>query len=150
MLVGVGSRFEHSAETTATPRAIWRWYEDVERWSRWSPQGVEWATLDGPFAAGSTGRTKPPGSPALRYRLVAVVPNASFVSEAKLPGARMRFEHVIETAGRGSRITHRVSLYGPLEWVYRRVVRTSIERGLSDGVERLAALAASEEPSSEG
>jgi len=37
-----------------------------------------------------------------------------------------------------------VSLDGPLEFVYRRSVRKSVGRGLPDGVERLAILAASE------
>jgi Polyketide cyclase / dehydrase and lipid transport len=146
---GVAWRFEHSAETAATADAIWRWYEDVDRWSQWSRHGVEWATIDGPFEAGATGKSKAPGSPVLSYRLVAVTPNASFVSEAKLPGARLRFEHVIEPGDSRSRITHRVSLDGPLEFVYRRSVRRSIERGLPDGVERLAILAASDPPSSE-
>jgi Polyketide cyclase / dehydrase and lipid transport len=145
----VGWRFEHSAETAATADAIWRWYEDVARWSQWSRHGVEWATIDGPFVAGATGKSKAPGSPVLGYRLVTVTPNASFVSEARLPGARMRFEHVIEPRVDGSRITHRVSLDGPLEFVYRRSVRKSVERGLPDGVERLAILAASEARSSE-
>jgi hypothetical protein len=134
-------RFEHSAESAATPHAVWPWYEDVTRWSQWSRHGVEWATIDGLFEAGSKGKSKPPGSPALRYRLVAVTPDASFISEAKLPGARMRFEHAIEPRSNGSRITHRVTLDGPLAFLYRRSVRKSVERGLPDGVERLAVLA---------
>ena len=80
----------------------------------------------------------------LSFRLVAVEPNSMFASEARLPGARLRFENVIEPAGSGSRITHRVELDGPLAFLYARPVRKGVERGLPDGVDRLAALAESD------
>jgi Polyketide cyclase / dehydrase and lipid transport len=135
-------RFEHSSESTADPRMVWRRYVDVEHWCDWSQQGVEWSRVDGPFEVGTKGKSKPPGSPALRFQLVTVEPDATFVSEARLPGARMRFEHVIEPTERGSRITHRAELDGPLAFLYTRSVRKGVEKGLPDGVERLAVLAA--------
>ena len=69
---------------------------------------------------------------------------SSFASEARLPGARLRFEHVIEPAGSGCRVTHRAELDGPLAFLYARPVRKGVERGLPDGVDRLAALAESD------
>ena len=121
---------------------VWRRYVDVEHWCEWSQQGVEWSRIDGPFEVGTKGKSKPPGSPALRFQLVTVEPDATFVSEARLPGARMRFEHVIEPTERGSRITHRAGLDGPLAFLYTRSVRKGVEKGLPDGVERLADIAA--------
>src|SRR3954468_22830391 len=101
-------RFEHSAESAADPHAVWRRYEDVEHWREWSRHGVEWSRIDGPFEVGTKGKSKPPGSPPLKFELVAVDPDASFVSEARLPGASLRFDHVVEPRGPQSRITHRV------------------------------------------
>ena len=135
-------RFEHSAESEARPHDVWVRYLDVDRWCEWSRHGVERSHLDGPFAAGTKGRSKAPGSPTLRFELVAVEPDAGFVSAAKLPGGRLRFEHVIEPAGSGSRITHRFALDGPLAFLYTPVVRRGVEKGLPDGVERLAVMAA--------
>jgi hypothetical protein len=80
--------------------------------------------------------------PAARFRLVAVEPDAWFVSEIRMPGGRLRFEHVIEPRELGSRITHRVRVDGPLAAVHARIVRKSIEKGLPAGVDRLAILAA--------
>jgi hypothetical protein len=135
-------RFEHSAESAADPLAVWRRYVDVDRWCDWSRHGVEWSHIDGPFKPGTKGKSKPPGSPALKFKLVSVEPGALFASEARLPGALLRFDHVIEPIEMGSRITHRVALDGPLAFLYTRSVRKGVERGLPDGVERLADLAA--------
>jgi len=140
----VAWRFEHSADSAADPHAVWRRYVDVEHWCEWSRQGVEWSRIDGPFEVGTKGKSKPPGSPALTFQLVAVEPDATFVTEARPPGARLRFEHLIEPAEPGSRITHRVALDGPLAFLYTRFVRKGVEQGLPDGVDRLAVLAAAD------
>jgi len=66
----------------------------------------------------------------LRFELVDVKPDASFSSEARLPGAQLRFDHVIDPRETGSRITHRVTLDGPLAFLYTRRVRKGVERGL--------------------
>jgi len=138
----VARSWSHTAESAARPHAVWERYVDVDHWSEWSRHGVEWSHLDGPFQLGAKGRSKPPGMPAATFRLVAVELDARFVSEVRLPGGRLRFEHVIESSGAGSRITHRVSVHGPLAALYARIVRKGTERALGDGVDRLAAQAA--------
>jgi hypothetical protein len=130
---------EHSADSSADPDAVWRRYTDVEHWSEWSRNGVEWSRVNGPFEVGTTGRSKPPGARALDFELVAVEPEKLFVSEAKLPGARLRFEHSIVPKEQGCRITHRIRLDGPLAFAYWPIVRKRSEEGLENGVERLAA-----------
>jgi hypothetical protein len=140
----VSWRFEHSVDSAADPRAVWSRYVDVEHWRDWSRHGVEWSRIDGPFAVGTKGKSKPPGSRPLKFELVDVKPDVSFASEARLPGAHLRFDHAIEPSALGSRITHRVTLDGPLAFLYTRAVRRSVERGLPDGVERLASLSAAD------
>jgi hypothetical protein len=135
-------RFEHSAESKASPAAIWRRYVDVPNWSEWSQHGVEWSRLDGPFEVGTKGKSKPPGLPAGRFRLVVVEPERMFATETRLPGARLLFEHVIDPLEAGVRITHRATIDGPLAPLYTWVLRRSIERSLPDGVDRLASTSA--------
>jgi hypothetical protein len=139
----MGWQFEHTAQSAATKERVWSRYVDVVNWREWSVEGVEWSRLDGPFEVGTMGKSKPPGRlPAGSFRLDAVVPEQMFRSETKLPGARLRFEHIIEQADAGVTITHRARLDGPLAWLWLPLLRKSIERGLPPGVERLATLAA--------
>jgi hypothetical protein len=139
----VAWRFDYSAESTARPDVVWQLYLDVDHWCEWSKQGVEWSRIDGPFAVGTKGKSKPPGFRPLRFTLVTVEPNERFASEVKMPGVRMRFGHVVEpSASGGSRITHSVALDGPLAFLFRPLVRKSVERGLPEGVDRLAAMSA--------
>ena len=138
-------QFEHSADSVATPAEIWQRYIDVEHWSDWSP-GVEWSRLDGAFEVGAKGKSKPPGSPALRFRVIAVEPQSMFATKAHFPGADLVFEHAIEQLTPGARITHRATLSGPLARLYARSVRGRTEQGLTESVERLAVLASNTQP----
>ena len=133
-------RFEHSAESAGSPHDVWVRYLDVDHWCEWSRHGVEWSRIDGPFAVGTKGTSKAPRSPRMRFELVAVEPDGLFATEVRLPGGRLRFEHVIEPVGAGTRITHRVALAGPLAFLYVPMVRKGVEKGLPDGVDRLAAM----------
>ena len=81
--------FEHSADSGGSASEVWSRYLDVEHWSQWSP-GVQWSRLDGPFEVGTSGRSKPPGFPAVAFRLAAVERESMFATESWLPGARMQ------------------------------------------------------------
>lgn len=133
--------FTHGTTSSAPPEAVWRRYVDVEHWSDWSRHGVEWSRIDGPFEVGTAGKSKPPGLPAGKFRLITVELEARFITETKLPGCHLRFEHQVEPVVSGSTIRHTATIDGPLASVYSRILRRSIERGLPDGVERLAVLA---------
>jgi hypothetical protein len=136
---------EHSAESEANPEAVWRRYTDVEHWSEWSKKGVEESSIDGDFKVGTTGMSKAPHLPKGKFELVEVEPQKRFVSKAKLPGATLLFEHMLEPAASGTRITHRATLDGPLTFLWSPVIGRIIKRGMPDGVERLADLAVEKE-----
>ena len=138
----MGRVWTHSAESTARPHAVWRRYVDVEHWRDWSRNGVEWSRLDGPFEVGTKGKSKAPGMPTATFRLVAVEPDGRFVSEVRMPGGRLRFEHVVEPNERGTRVTHRIEVDGSLAAVYARIIGKTTDTALVEGVDRLAVLAA--------
>ena len=96
----------------ATREAAWRFWSDVANWAVIDP-AVEWAHLDGPFEAGTSGQTKPVGEPPTRWRLVAVEPASRAVIELDAPGAVLRFTWTLRDDSRGATtLTQRVELEG--------------------------------------
>lgn len=59
---------KHTIKTTASPAAIWHIWQDVAHWNTWD-HGIEYSTLDGPFAEGTTGTLKPKGGPLVSLQL---------------------------------------------------------------------------------
>ena len=141
----MASQYEYSADSSASPEAVWERYVDVEHWSQWSEKGVDRSSIDGDFEVGTKGKSKAPGFPEGKFELIVVEPQQRFVSKAKLPGGTLVFEHMIEPTDGGSRITHRATLDGPLTFLWSPVIGRIIKRGMPDGVERLAKLAVEKE-----
>ncbi|MGI8827323.1 MAG: SRPBCC family protein [Chloroflexota bacterium] len=132
---------EHSEETTAPPAAIWRLLTNVEGWSSWNP-GLSWARLEGPFATGTTGRTKPAKGPEGAFTIVEVREENSFVNEAKLPGGRLRFLHRIEPLGDGrARVTLGATIDGTLSGLYGLMFGRNIAGYMPTAVKQLVGRA---------
>lgn len=129
---------EHTVETTASADTVFALYADVAAWPTWD-ESVELAELDGPFAAGSTGRMRPAGIETLPFTLLSVEDGRGFTDETPFMGHVLRFVHLLEpVADGGTRITHRVEIDGP----------AAAEMGpnvASDLPEAMAALAAAAE-----
>lgn len=132
---------EHSEDTVAEPEAVWRVWTDVEGWSSWNP-GIAWARLEGPFQAGTVGRTKPAKGPEGTFTVANVEPGTSFVNEAKMAGARLRFLHRVERLGDGrSRVTMGASMAGPLASLYGMMFGRNIKAYMPTAVRQLVAKA---------
>jgi hypothetical protein len=102
--------YEHSIET----EAIYRLYSEVERWMDWDT-GLERITLEGPFAAGSTGTIVQAGQGAFPFRLTEVTPNKGFTDETGMVemSITLRFIHtLVPIEGARTRVTHRVEIAG--------------------------------------
>lgn len=102
----------HSIETTATPEAVFRLFEDVAGWKAWN-EGIELVELEGPFEGGTWFTMKPPGQDALRCRLVEVKKNLGFVDETAVGDLVVRVAHRIERGDAGrTRITYSIEAVG--------------------------------------
>jgi len=132
---------EASAVTAAAPENVWALYEQVGAWKSWDHE-VESSRLDGPFQAGSTGVLKPKGGPASKFLLTAVEPSRRFADVTRLPLARLAFEHTLTPVdGGGTRIHHRVTIDGPLTFLFSRVIGRKIAAGLPRAVQSLTQAA---------
>ncbi len=102
-----------SIDTTASPQALWRLFEDVAGWTNWNA-GIERIALHGPFASGSTFEMQPPGMDAFTSTLRDVRPNAGFVDETVLEGTRFLVSHELQALpSGGTRITYSIRVEGP-------------------------------------
>ena len=120
---------KHSAETTASPEAIWNIWKDVENWNQWD-HGIEFSTLDGPFATGSTGTVKPKGGPLVKTRLTLVEPMKRFIDESKLFMARIVFSHELLPAGRNTQVTTTIEMDGALAFVFAYLIGRHMKKNL--------------------
>jgi uncharacterized protein YndB with AHSA1/START domain len=105
---------QRSVETSASPAAVWKVWSDTTSWPQWNPD-VQSMTLDGPFAAGTTGTMKTKQGTRL-VQLAEVVPGRSFRLETTvIPLTRFAFECQVlaGTAGKTT-ISQAIRVGGPL------------------------------------
>lgn len=133
--------FEHSVETTAGRVAAWRFWSDVANWAEVDP-AVEWVRLDGTFATGTTGVTKPVDQEEIHWRLAQVVAGEIAVVEILMAGAALRFTMRFEDKpGGGTRMTQTVTLDGERAADYIAAVE-ELKEGMPVGMAKLAAAIA--------
>jgi polyketide cyclase/dehydrase/lipid transport protein len=106
---------EHSIDADGvTPAQVWARYADTATWPEWDT-GIVRVTMDGPFAAGTSGTMTPEGQDPLPFAITEAVPNEGFTDETVIPDAvTLRFIHRLSSQpGGGTRITHRLEIAGP-------------------------------------
>jgi uncharacterized protein YndB with AHSA1/START domain len=128
---------ESSRTIDGSPSEIWDRYADPGTWPRWG-HSTRAAEADGPLAVGSVVTIRPTRGPTQRVRIVAFEPERRLASELAMPGARMRFQYVIEPLASGCLIRHQVAMEGPLAGLLGRFMRASNERKLAIETARLA------------
>lgn len=133
---------EHRITAAATPRSIFRIYEDVRNWHTWDPD-TRAASLDGAFAVGSRGRLVPAKGRAVPMVLTRVERDRCFTAESRIPLFRMRFEHELVPAGGNTEIVHRVTFSGALAFLLGTMLARRVDAGLPVTLQRLKALAES-------
>jgi hypothetical protein len=105
--------FTEEAIITGDITAIWATATDVPAWPSWDPH-EEKARLDGEFAAGTKGWSKPAGAPAGVFPITEVEPERMWASQAGLPFGQIRGENRFEPLGDGRiKVSKRVEIHGP-------------------------------------
>ena len=101
---------ERSIETSASPKAIWRLWADVEGWPAWNGD-IERIEISGAFEEGSTISMTPIGQDAVELRIAEAVEPERFVDEASLGDVVVRTLHSVEPVAQGrSRIVYRMEI----------------------------------------
>jgi hypothetical protein len=119
-----------TAVISAGIETVWEIVTDVAGWPAWDPH-EEAARLDGEFAVGARGWSKPHGGPATEWRITEVVPLERWASECGLPGGRLRGRSEFEPLPGGRvRCSKTVWVSGPLVPLFRLCFGRRIRRDL--------------------
>lgn len=131
---------QHTLETTARPENIWARWADPSTYPEWN-DAVEWARLDGEFRAGSLGELKTHSGSPMAFTLTDVEEGRAYSDLTRLPFARLRFIHRLETTEMGTRLSHRIEVEGPLAWIWGLILRSKMKAALPIAMRKLARLA---------
>ncbi len=106
--------FEHSGSvtTTATPAEVWALWSDVGTWSTWDP-AVEDVSIDGAFAAGTTGTMTLRGGFEAPFTLEVVDPDARYLDQLTMGDLVIRIDHVVRAISGGTEVTVSTTIEGP-------------------------------------
>jgi hypothetical protein len=129
-------KFEHAVECPVSREFAWQFWTQIDNWM--FDISVESVTLDGPFATGTRGTTKPRGLDLINWQLIDVQDGHSAVIEINLPGAvvtfRWQFADLPNTA---TRMTQQVTLAGERTADYLAGA-AELEKGIPQGMRKLA------------
>ena len=128
--------FEHSVTCQVDRGFAWGFWANVDNWAVVDP-AVEWVRLEGPFAAGTKGITKPIGMDVNEWTLSEVDEGKRAVIMIQVPGAVVSFEWVFaDMPTGGTKIVQRVKLEGERAGDYAEGMK-GLEQGIPAGMEKL-------------
>lgn len=128
---------EHSVDCAVEPNFAWAFWSNVRNWAAVDP-AIEFVTIDGPFAAGTTGSTKQPGLDPIQWKIVEAQEGESAVIEISAPGAVAKFHWQFAPLENGTRITQRVTMEGEQVDDYTKTIGVQLEKELPAGMQRIA------------
>jgi len=129
-------QLEHSVEINVSPAFVWKYRTNIANWN--DPPAI--FVLDGPFAAGTRGRTHMPDQAPWHWLIREVQPEELFVLEMQLDGAMLSFEWRFEALSQTrTKMTQRVLLSGENAAVYAAEVEQGFGPTLAPGMKRIAA-----------
>jgi uncharacterized protein YndB with AHSA1/START domain len=128
---------EQSRETSASPARVWSIWSDTSTWPSWNPD-VRAASLEGPFASGTTG-SMTTGARTHQIRLENVVDGRSFdLVTSVVPATTFHFHCEIQPAGAGSRISQGIRMSGPLAFLFSPMMGGRISQSFGPILDGLA------------
>ncbi len=130
----------HSVRTSAPPERVWALWAGPAGWPEWNER-IERVEVDGAFELGTALKVKQKGGGTLHAKITALDPGRAFTYEARLPGARLGYEHEIASKEEGAEISNRVYISGALSGLWRLMMGRRAAQALPAAVERQRELA---------
>lgn len=134
--------YEKCVTADVDPAAIWAVWSDIDSWGEWIPH-MQQAHLDGALQEGVTGQLVTGGRTVV-FTVVELHTGTLFTNESRLPLARLRAHHEVRTNADDSsscEVINRVTITGPLSWLFGRIVGKGIDAEHTAMLEALIARA---------
>ena len=132
---------EVTRKTTADREQVWDLWADVQNRTRWDAD-LEYATLNGPFRAGSTGEVKLEGQPAREFLITYCEPLEGYTDRFFLPFyGKMDWHHTIRETRGGREVTFKIEVSGPSALILAPIMRKILQDDLPPTVDKLVSLA---------
>ena len=133
--------YEHTVEdTNITAQQVWAAYQNVSAWPSWDSE-LQSASLLGDFTVGSKIIIKPKKGPKAKAVITECVPFEKFKDVTTLPlKTELIFSHQIEQNSKNVKLTHRVSIDGPLTFIFKLFVGKPIQAHLPKAMETFVLL----------
>jgi len=96
--------------------------------------------VNGPVAAGATGRFKPKGGPAVPFTVLVCERPREYTDVSRLLGARLTFQHLATSTDAGTALEANVTLEGPLAWLWYRIMGKGFASSVPAALARLVSL----------
>ena len=133
-------RYVHQTRCSVDPDRLYRALADIRRWPEWDG-GLEWTRIEAPARTGAAFVLKPRGGPKVAMQVEAAQAPHRFVDLARLPLARMRTVHEFARTESGTLVTIVIEVFGPLSFVWDRLVARKQAAGSAAQTQRLIAFA---------
>ena len=119
---------------------IWALWIDVNSWSEWHDD-LEYCKMAGSFEVGNYFFLKPKGVREVKIFLTEIEEGKKFTDCTTFFGAKMYDTHMMEETSDGLKISNKVTVTGPLKWLWVRLVAQNVADTSSDQIEKLVNLA---------
>src|SRR4051794_17299628 len=133
-------RYTYKTRCCTDPDRLYRAITDIGRWPEWGGD-LEWARIEVPATRGASFTLKPKGGPEVTMLVEEAAPPRRFVDLAKLPLARMRTSHEFTPDGHETLITIGIEVFGPLAFLWDRIIARQQATDTPRQTQRLIAFA---------
>ena len=124
--------YTYTTTTDVTADKLYHAITDINRWPEWDSE-IEATTHDGKLAPGSPFTLKPKGDPKVAMEVVEATAPTIFVDLAHLPLAKVRTSHrFIPQADGSTRIEIKIEVFGPLRFLWDRILVRKLAAGAVD------------------
>ncbi|KAF0812960.1 hypothetical protein IGB42_02355 [Andreprevotia sp. IGB-42] len=134
-------RYHIETRVAATPAQLFAAKLRITDWPLWDA-GLEATGIDGPVQEGAAFWLRPKGGPTVAMQIETLIAPHCFSDIARLTGATLRTRSEFVANAQGTLVRESLEAWGPLAWLWNRLLVRKLAAGASEEIRQFAARAA--------